>query len=94
MRFIAGPLNKQLLHNLFGEVVFDYIELFYNPTRRHGHAANLSPVNYERQYLSEATNRQKNPGRLKLTLLGTLAGVSDSDTVEGMARVGMDLVYA
>ncbi len=36
--------------------VFDYIEMFYNPIRRHGHAANLSPVNYERQYFSEATN--------------------------------------
>ncbi|RBP35161.1 integrase-like protein [Eoetvoesiella caeni] len=36
--------------------IFDYIEMFYNPIRRHGHAANLSPVNYERQYFSEATN--------------------------------------
>ena len=36
--------------------IFDYIEMFYNPIRRHGHAANLSPVNYERQYLSEAKN--------------------------------------
>lgn len=37
--------------------IFDYIEMFYNPIRRHGHAANLSPVNYEQQYFSEATNR-------------------------------------
>jgi putative transposase len=36
--------------------IFDYIEMFYNPIRRHGHAANLSPVNYERPYFSEATN--------------------------------------
>ncbi|KAA1283044.1 IS3 family transposase, partial [Alcaligenes faecalis] len=36
--------------------IFDYIEMFYNPIRRHGHVANLSPVNYERQYLSEAKN--------------------------------------
>lgn len=36
--------------------IFDYIEMFYNPIRRHSHAANLSPVNYERQYFSEATN--------------------------------------
>jgi putative transposase len=24
--------------------IFDYIEMFYNPIRRHGYAANLSPV--------------------------------------------------
>jgi len=30
--------------------VFSYIEFFYNPTRRHGHAGGLSPVNYERQH--------------------------------------------
>ncbi len=36
--------------------IFDYIEMFYNPIRRHSHAANLSPVNYEQQYFSEATN--------------------------------------
>lgn len=26
---------------------FDYIELFYNPKRRHGYANNVSPVQYE-----------------------------------------------
>ncbi len=36
--------------------IFDYIEMFYNPIRRHGYTANLSPVNYERQYFSEAKN--------------------------------------
>ncbi|NYT84688.1 IS3 family transposase [Pusillimonas harenae] len=35
---------------------FAYIEIFHNPIRRHSHAANLSPVNYERQYFSEAAN--------------------------------------
>ena len=30
--------------------VFDYIELFYNPKRRHGSSNGLSPVEYERQY--------------------------------------------
>jgi putative transposase len=33
--------------------VFDYIELFYNPSRRHGHADGLSPVEFERQYFSK-----------------------------------------
>jgi putative transposase len=30
--------------------VFDYIELFYNPKRRHGYNDRLSPVNFEKQY--------------------------------------------
>jgi putative transposase len=30
--------------------VFDYIEMFYNPRRRHGTSDNLSPVEYERRY--------------------------------------------
>jgi len=30
--------------------VFDYIELFYNPVRRHGNNQDLSPVEFERQY--------------------------------------------
>ena len=32
--------------------VFDYIEMFYNPTRRHGYNNNLSPVEFEKQYFS------------------------------------------
>ena len=30
--------------------VFDYIEMFYNPKRRHNSSGGLSPVNYEKQY--------------------------------------------
>ena len=30
--------------------VFDYIEMFYNPVRRHGSADGLSPVEFERRY--------------------------------------------
>lgn len=30
--------------------VFDYIEMFYNPVRRHGFTADLSPVEVERRY--------------------------------------------
>jgi putative transposase len=32
------------------EDVFDYIEMFYNPKRRHGFNENLSPVNFEKRY--------------------------------------------
>lgn len=30
--------------------VFDYIEMFYNPKRRHGYNNRLSPVDYEKRY--------------------------------------------
>ncbi|WP_159089919.1 IS3 family transposase, partial [Xanthomonas fragariae] len=30
--------------------VFDYIEMFYNPKRRHGSNGGLSPVEFERRY--------------------------------------------
>ncbi|MGG2042838.1 IS3 family transposase [Burkholderia gladioli] len=32
------------------EDVFDYIEMFYNPVRRHGSAGDLSPIEFERRY--------------------------------------------
>lgn len=34
--------------------VFDYIEMFYNPVRRHGNNGNLSPVEFERRYWQRA----------------------------------------
>lgn len=30
--------------------IFDYIEMFYNPKRRHSYAGRLSPMEYERRY--------------------------------------------
>jgi len=33
--------------------IFNYIEFFYNPTRRHGHNDGLSPVEYEKQYFKK-----------------------------------------
>ena len=30
--------------------VFNYIEMFYNPTRRHGTAGDVSPVEFERRH--------------------------------------------
>ena len=30
--------------------VFDYIEMFYNPIRRHGSAGGVSPVEFEKRY--------------------------------------------
>ena len=33
--------------------IFDYIEMFYNPVRKHGSNNNLSPVEFERRYYEE-----------------------------------------
>jgi len=30
--------------------IFDYIEMFYNPVRRHGYNNGLSPVQFEKQF--------------------------------------------
>ncbi|WP_371323894.1 IS3 family transposase [Dechloromonas sp. ZY10] len=32
--------------------VFNYIEMFYNPKRRHSHANDVSPVEFEKQYFN------------------------------------------
>ena len=33
--------------------IFDYIEMFYNPIRRHGYNDDLSPVEFEKQYFNK-----------------------------------------
>lgn len=33
--------------------IFNYIEMFYNPIRRHGYNNDLSPVEFERQYFNK-----------------------------------------
>lgn len=35
------------------QAVFHYIEMFYNPKRRHTHNGRLSPLDYERQYFRQ-----------------------------------------
>lgn len=61
---IDGRRTPKRLAELFGRIlgklltmstytlgdIFDYIEMFYNPKRRHGFNNKLSPVNYENQY--------------------------------------------
>jgi len=37
----------ELRHSPLKQDVFDYIEMFYNPTRKHTNNGMLSPVDYE-----------------------------------------------
>ncbi len=41
--------------------VFDFIEAFYNPRRRHSSLAYLSPTEYERKYHPELSCPSHNP---------------------------------
>lgn len=36
--------------------IFDYIEMFYNPKRRHSSSNDLSPVEYEKQYFQRLSS--------------------------------------
>ena len=38
-----------------GTAIFEWIEAFYNPVRRHSALDYLSPIDYERQYTTAAT---------------------------------------
>jgi len=38
--------------------IFDYIEMFYNPVRRHGNNGGLSPVDFEKQYFTKLSGVQ------------------------------------
>ena len=42
--------------------VFDYIEIFYNPKRRHRASNRLSPVEYEEQYFERRTSTEVSRG--------------------------------
>lgn len=45
-------VRRKIYHtrNLAKQDVFDYIEMFYNPKRRHSVSAGISAVEYEKQY--------------------------------------------
>jgi putative transposase len=50
--------------------IFDYIEMFYNPVRRHGHNNGLSPVQFEKLFFMR---------RVRVQEIG-----SDSNAAEGL----------
>ncbi len=36
--------------------IFDYIEMFYNPRRRHGYTNDVSPIEYEKRFFNRLTS--------------------------------------
>jgi len=61
-----ATLKKELLYrqswptkSAARTAVFDYIEAFYNPRRRHSTLGNISPVLYEAQYEEVMSNNQQ-----------------------------------
>ncbi|MCH2342839.1 MAG: IS3 family transposase, partial [Pseudomonas sp.] len=53
-----ATLKKELVHRerfrtraMARVRLFDYIEMFYNPKRRHGFNNQLSPVEFEKRYI-------------------------------------------
>jgi putative transposase len=57
----AGPVSTDAGTSTTGNMeagdeadsdVLDYIEMFYNPKRRHGHANDVSPVEFKNQYFN------------------------------------------
>ena len=47
--------------------VFNYIELFYNPKRKHGKNGMLSPIDFERQKYVKLQGVLENQGRITFT---------------------------
>ncbi|HHZ70461.1 MAG TPA: hypothetical protein EYN54_09350 [Methylococcaceae bacterium] len=42
--------------------IFDYIEMFYNPVRKHGSNDMLSPIEYEKRYFMKLGRVYKTQG--------------------------------
>ena len=47
---VLGGVNRSRAH----QDVFDYIEMFYNPKRKHARNGMMSPVEFERQQMMKA----------------------------------------
>jgi transposase InsO family protein len=52
--FIAHPLKSGQTRAELGSAIFEYIDAFYNPRRRHSSIGNLSPVEFEARHTDAA----------------------------------------
>ncbi|GAB5376049.1 MAG: hypothetical protein AcusKO_25110 [Acuticoccus sp.] len=63
------------------EHVFDYIEMFYNPTRKHARNGMLSPIEFERQHKNPKPKASRKLGAVQYALLA-----DDTIAVENVAE--------
>lgn len=63
--------------------VFDYIEVFYNPKRRHGYNGHLSPVEFERRHL-ETRNVSSESGAIHMFSATASATLMPSTAAESI----------
>lgn len=66
--------------------IFDYIELFVNPKRRHSYNGNLSPVDYEKQYFMKLGGVYGSGGDSGLNMEHTSISTNRRTTRNSMAR--------
>ena len=43
--------------------IFNFIEMFYNPVKRHSHSGRVSPIKLEEDYFSKLGSILANPGK-------------------------------
>jgi len=56
--------------------VFDYIEMSYNPKRRHGYANRLSPLEFEKQYFTGSkVSRKARAIQISRMMMGACSGL-------------------
>jgi putative transposase len=59
-KFFSRPLKKRIvkrkIYSTRGEAkgeIFNFIEMFYNPKKRHSHTNSISATKFEKAYFSE-----------------------------------------
>lgn len=67
--------------------VFDYIEMFYNPVRRRGFTADLSPAEFERRHAQ--TGSSVSTKRRAVQNFDARMELPDSETMPGSSSYGV-----
>ncbi len=72
--------------------IFEYIEGWYNPRRRHSTLAYLSPIEFERQHAELAQPALEAPISANGSVASTSPSASDGLTTRRISTVGVDFV--